>query len=170
MPVFFLLPRIRASRLLTVVLVLNLAACGATPAPPVRPSTSRASPVIPSGAPTDAPTPAAPVTAGSFGAGPNLAALRASHTATALIDGRVLVTGGYTGNGPNASAELVDANGAGVAATGWMTAARYFHTATLLDDGRVLIVGGMGSRDRKVHGRRHARPPTRMDNCPVDTT
>ena len=70
---------------------------------------------------------------------------RAWHTATALGDGTVLVTGGsiYRGAEALASTERYDP------ATGQWTAgppmehARYDHTATLMSDGSVLIVGGV---------------------------
>lgn len=67
---------------------------------------------------------------------------RAYHTATRLLDGRVLVTGGASTNGiTTATAELFDP----IAGT-WtllkMNAARAHHTATLLEDGRVLVAGG----------------------------
>ena len=70
---------------------------------------------------------------------------RAWHTATALGDGTVLVTGGsiYRGAETLASTERYDP------ATGQWTAgppmehARYDHTATLMSDGSVLIVGGV---------------------------
>ncbi|MFA6091712.1 MAG: kelch repeat-containing protein [Elusimicrobiota bacterium] len=77
-----------------------------------------------------------------------LAVARASHTATLLSDGRVLIVGGAADNSGN---PVPMANFAEVytpASDSWVTipsvgpAARYGHTATLLPDGRVLIVGG----------------------------
>ncbi len=71
--------------------------------------------------------------------------LRASHTATVLSDGRVLVVGGGKTDGPYLkSTEIYDP-----ATDVWILAApltkgRAFHTATLLNDGRVLVVGGKG--------------------------
>lgn len=61
------------------------------------------------------------------------------HTATALPDGRVLVTGGQP---HTATAELYNPASGTWSPTGSMAAARSFHTATLLQDGRVLVVGG----------------------------
>lgn len=72
-----------------------------------------------------------------------LAEARSSHTATRLLDGRVLVVGGEDADGRMlASSEIFDP-----AAGAWsrgpaMPGPRSNHTATLLDDGRVLVVGG----------------------------
>jgi hypothetical protein len=70
---------------------------------------------------------------------------RGEHTATLLLNGKVLMTGGIVGgftNGPLTSAELYDPVTGVFAPTGAMTTARTQHTATLLADGRVLIAGG----------------------------
>lgn len=90
--------------------------------------------------------------AGTFAATTgNMIAMRASHTATVLKDGRVLVAGGdiIFFNGVQnstlqslASAEIFDPNTETFSSTGSMTVARESHTATLLTDGRVLIAGG----------------------------
>ncbi|WP_434380288.1 kelch repeat-containing protein [Melittangium boletus] len=72
-----------------------------------------------------------------------LASPRFEHTATLLLDGRVLVAGGsgadYRGM---ATAELYEPTSGTWSATGSMRAARTGHTATLLPDGKVLVVGG----------------------------
>ncbi len=66
---------------------------------------------------------------------------RGGHTATRLLDGRVLVSGG--GSFPwGATAEIFDPEAGSWTTTGTMTEARGYHTATLLSDGRVLVAGG----------------------------
>jgi len=68
---------------------------------------------------------------------------RSDHTATLLPDGKVLLTGGYTGSVFSNTAELYDpATGTFTATGANMNSARAQHTATLLPDGNVLIAGG----------------------------
>ena len=80
----------------------------------------------------------------TFGGGSGaLATPRALHRATALADGRVLLTGGVDGNGNTlAACELFDPATTTSAASAAMSFARAHHTATLLADGRVLVTGG----------------------------
>ncbi|HEX6139139.1 MAG TPA: kelch repeat-containing protein, partial [Candidatus Limnocylindria bacterium] len=67
-------------------------------------------------------------------------------TATALADGRVLVTGGFTtADEPLATAEIYDPGSDTWTTTAPMGTPRHGHTATLLADGRVLVVGGMSA-------------------------
>jgi hypothetical protein len=69
---------------------------------------------------------------------------RAGHTATLLVDGRVLVAGGESdGDGPAlGSAEIFDPTTRSWTPTGAMTVPRSDHHAFLLPDGRVVAIGG----------------------------
>jgi len=83
---------------------------------------------------------------GTFTASGNMTAARAGHTATLLLNGKVLIAGGLVANAYPpvllASAEVYDPATGTLTATGNMTTVRAWHTATLLHDGRVLIAGG----------------------------
>ncbi len=102
---------------------------------------------------------------GTFSPTGSMSKPREAHTATLLADGRVLITGGITGQSPAASlpvracvvpdgqptsadvlasAELYDPATGRFSKTGSMSVFRDQHTATLLKDGRVLVVGGGG--------------------------
>lgn len=74
----------------------------------------------------------------------SLASGRASHTALALHDGRILVAGGMTSLELPPFAEIIDAQRGTVVDAGRMAASRQGHTMTLLADGRVLVTGGSG--------------------------
>jgi N-acetylneuraminic acid mutarotase len=80
----------------------------------------------------------------------NLTQERRDHTATLLLDGKVLVTGGFgapvngIGTATN-SAELFDPATGRWTPTSPMSARRAFHTATLLHNGRVLVVDAQGA-------------------------
>ncbi|MBN1370953.1 MAG: hypothetical protein JW987_03255 [Anaerolineaceae bacterium] len=68
---------------------------------------------------------------------------RRNHTATVLLDGRVLVAGGESATGTETNtAEIFDPATGLWTVTGSMNQKRYGHTATRLQDGRVLVVGG----------------------------
>jgi len=76
---------------------------------------------------------------------------RTGHTATLLLDGTVLVVGGYAlANPALCSAELYDPNSGLWTSTGSMHACRSDHTATLLPNGEVLVAGGTDSKDNSV--------------------
>ena len=74
---------------------------------------------------------------------------RADHTATALLDGSVLVTGGMDDpQQATATTVLVEEQGLDVTTTETDSLAepRLGHTATRLPDGRVLVIGGASTR------------------------
>jgi hypothetical protein len=70
----------------------------------------------------------------------SLGTARASHTATLLPSGKVLVAGG-DGNGASTSAELYDPATGTWSSTGSLGSAHASHTATLLSSGKVLVAG-----------------------------
>lgn len=83
-----------------------------------------------------------------------MAVARTEHTATLLADGRVLVAGGASPPGPDATtvaagatAEIYDPNTNSWSPAGAMGVARFDHSATRLRDGRVLVVGGASSAE-----------------------
>ena len=87
---------------------------------------------------------------GEFTAAGNQIDARASHTATLLRDGTVLIAGGRLAPGGRvaaSSAALYDPATATFISTGDMAVPRAGHTATLLMDGRVLMVGGDNRAD-----------------------
>jgi hypothetical protein len=85
---------------------------------------------------------------GSFASTGSPLVARENHTATLLLTGKVLITGGNEFSGyptwlsPTATAELYDPATGTFAKTGNMAVGRTNHTASLLADGRVLVVGG----------------------------
>ena len=78
----------------------------------------------------------------TFGAIGSMAGARFWHTATLLLNGRVLIAGGGDGTRPLASTELYDPATESFSKTGSMSAARYLQTATTLANGFVLVAGG----------------------------
>src|SRR5262249_41594454 len=70
----------------------------------------------------------------------NMTAHGGGHSATLLLNGRVLIAGGRSDGA--ASAELFDPVAGTFSTTGEMITPRRLPTATLLADGRVLIAGG----------------------------
>lgn len=103
-------------------------------------------------APTPSPTATSTPILGSFGPIYANPVGRNVYTATALLDGRVLVAGGLgTGKGGGigrlATAQIWDPGTGKFTVTGSMLVPRYQHTATLLHDGRVLMVGGADMSD-----------------------
>ena len=96
------------------------------------------------------PTPAPPTGPGWSATGSMLMA-RYDHSATLLLDGRVLVAGGAsTGEAVTAAAELYDARTGTWTSTGTMMVPSSHHTAVLLDNGRVLVVSSVG-QDTEIY-------------------
>jgi N-acetylneuraminic acid mutarotase len=75
----------------------------------------------------------------------SMASHREDHTATLLGNGKVLVTGGYSGHGAIQEAEVYDPGTNTWSSAGSMASPRSSHTATLLGNGKVLVVGGFSS-------------------------
>ena len=63
-------------------------------------------------------------------------------TATLLLNGKVLVAGGFTGNKTIQTAEILDPSTHAFTSLGNMQVARNQHTDTLLSDGKVLLAAG----------------------------
>lgn len=82
----------------------------------------------------------------AFSPGPDMNFPRRNHVATALKDGRILITGGIQligrGFGASPNTEVFNPATNLFDAGERMTDGRWLHTATLLKDGKVLIAGG----------------------------
>jgi hypothetical protein len=80
----------------------------------------------------------------AFVATGSLVTARSLHTATRLLDGRVLIAGGITDEStPLAAVEIFDPATGQFATAPSLHTARGAHAAVLLTDGRVLVVGGV---------------------------
>ena len=78
--------------------------------------------------------------------GSGLLTPRRDHTATLLLDGRVLIVGGENNSTPVAEAEIYDQGSGEFQKAASLNTARMRHTATLLSNGRVIIAGGQDSQ------------------------
>ncbi|WP_425259778.1 Kelch repeat-containing protein [Rubrivivax sp. RP6-9] len=81
-----------------------------------------------------------------------LAAGRALHLATPLLDGGVLICGGLVASGSARAAERLDLLSGGSTAAGAMSVPRLHHAAVRLGDGRVLVTGGRSSGEAAPSG------------------
>lgn len=77
---------------------------------------------------------------------------RHNHTATRLLDGRVLITGGQlASNQVTNTAEIYDPATGRFTVVGTMMQKRHLHVATLLLNGKVLITGGLSYFPDEYH-------------------
>ena len=85
-----------------------------------------------------------PAKAGSFLETSAMGTARSGHTATLLLNGKVLIVGGWSSgtNGVVSTAEVHDPASGTWTTTGTMSIPRFRHTATLLPNGKVLVAGG----------------------------
>jgi hypothetical protein len=130
----------------------------------------------PSGSPTAGPTPTSlgpsltpapstapsPTPASRFSATGSMAIGRFGHSATLLLDGRVLVVGGQDATGGESdSAELYDPATGTFSPTGSMVYPHISPAAILLRDGRVLVTGGpLGTVLKRDHSAELYDPST----------
>lgn len=76
-----------------------------------------------------------------------MSSARYSHTATLLLDGKVLVAGGKDSVGALKTVGLYDPIMNTWSAASDMAGSRYAHSASLLQNGKVLVVGGRNDTD-----------------------
>ena len=94
---------------------------------------------------------------GTFARTGSPAQARFYHTATRLVDGRVLIAGGSLGDFADpdatatATAEIYDPATGKFTPTGSMTTPRWTHSATLLGDGRVLMAGSWSDSSAELY-------------------
>ena len=80
--------------------------------------------------------------ANTWSAAGSLATVRNFHTATLLLNGKVIAAGGWNNEKVLASTDIYDPVANSWSAAGSLAVAREAHTATLLSNGKVLVVGG----------------------------
>src|SRR5438477_12567138 len=87
-----------------------------------------------------------PATAASWVTNSPMGTAREDHTATLLLNGKVLIAGGRgIGADPTNTVELYDPSTGAWTATGPLSVEHAEHTATLLANGKVLVAGGFSS-------------------------
>jgi Galactose oxidase, central domain len=92
-----------------------------------------------------------PETGTFVSAGPMAVPQATDFSATRLVDGRVLILGGWDDRGDLlAGAQVYDPDTGRFTAAGSLPAPRQKHSAALLHDGRVLIVGGWDGSDGAI--------------------
>jgi hypothetical protein len=84
-----------------------------------------------------------------FSSTSNMLIPRSRHTATLLLNGKVLMAGGGDSNAQEC--ELYDPATRAFSTTGRMVLARSGHVAILLNDGRVLIAGGTSDTRAEIY-------------------
>jgi hypothetical protein len=139
-----------ASRMALAAVLLAFALSGCGNSAVGSPTAGPASPPSPSLSPTATPasgrtaTPSLSATpASAFSPTGSMAMGRFGHSATLLLDGRVLVAGGQDATGGESdSAELYDPATGQFSQTGPMIYPHISPAAVLLGDGRVLVTGG----------------------------
>lgn len=90
---------------------------------------------------------------GTFSATGAMTVPRVQAAATLLANGKVLIAGGYGGDGKTgSSAELYDSSTGTFTATGSMAVVRNCPSATLLPNGKVFITYGTGCDDIEADG------------------
>jgi MYXO-CTERM domain-containing protein len=120
-----------------LLLALSCLAVAFSCADSAQPPSSKTSPAPASRGALEPATPLSPRVAASTMATP-----RWTHTTTLLPNGKLLIVGGTSNEGPLASAELYDPHTGTWSATGSLAGVRDSHTATLLPSGKVLVTGG----------------------------
>src|SRR5207244_12785024 len=108
---------------------------------------------------------ACPGQSGTWAPPGSLTIRRVSHTATLLLNGKVLVVGGAGLSGILASAELYDPRTGVWSVTGNLNTARRFHTATLLPTGMVLVAGGSGTANNGLASAELYNPEIGRASC-----
>ena len=76
---------------------------------------------------------------------------RAEHTASLLINGKVLVSGRSANDTILSSAETYDTSTETWTMSGSLNDSRYGHTASALSDGTVLVTGGYRGRSVELY-------------------